>query len=202
MIDHTLRASKALVLIPVASRLAWIHPTAITLLAFGMGLLTVASIVLNQYHLTWIFWLLNRVLDGLDGEVARRFGKQTDFGGYIDILCDMAIYALIPIALVFANPSDLAWLWVAFLLATFYINAASWMFLSAVLEKRTSQQKGTSIVMPTGIIEGTETIIFYFAFLLFPSAFVGLSIAMSVLVISTIVQRIIWAWHTILKTSV
>jgi phosphatidylglycerophosphate synthase len=202
MIDNTLRASKAVVLIPVASRLAGVHPTKITLLAFAMGLLTVASIVLNQYHLTWLFWLLNRVLDGLDGEVARRFGKQSDFGGYIDILCDMAIYALIPLALVFANPSTLAWLCVAFLLATFYVNAASWMFLSAVLEKRSSQKSRTSIAMPTGIIEGTETIIFYFAFLLFPSALVGLSIAMSVLVIATVAQRIIWAWHTISKTSV
>ncbi len=202
MIDHTLRASKAFVLIPLASRLAWIHPIAITLLAFGMGLLTVASIVLNQFHLTWIFWLLNRVLDGLDGEVARRFGKQTDFGGYIDILCDMAIYALIPIALVFANPSAIDWLCAALLLATFYINAASWMFLSAVLKKRTSQKTHTSIVMPTGIIEGTETIIFYVAFMLLPSAFVGLSLVMSILVIATIAQRIMWAWRNISRTSV
>jgi phosphatidylglycerophosphate synthase len=197
MIDYSLRASKESVFIPVTSRLARIHPTTITLAAFAMGLFTVASIVLHLYHLTWIFWLLNRVLDGLDGEVARRYGKQTAFGGYIDILCDMTIYALVPLALVFANPSLVGWLNVGLLLATFYVNAASWMFLSAILEKRGLLSQRTSIAMPTGIVEGTETIIFYFAFLLFPSAFVGLSIAMTVLVIMTIAQRIVWAYRNL-----
>ncbi len=193
MIDHSLRASKEYLFVPVTSGFSRIHPTTITIAAFVMGLFTVASIVLGLYHLTWIFWLLNRVLDGLDGEVARRYGKQTAFGGYLDILCDMTIYALIPLALVFANPAPLAWLSLGLLLASFYINAASWMFLSAVLEKHSSVNERTSIAMPTGIIEGTETILFYFAFLLFPSVFMQLSVMMIVLVIATIFQRIIWA---------
>jgi phosphatidylglycerophosphate synthase len=195
MLDHSLRVSKELVFIPVASQLSRIHPITITLLAFGMGLLTVASIGIGFYHLTWIFWLLNRILDGLDGEVARHFGKQSDLGGYIDILCDMTIYALIPLAIVFTHPSPSAWLILGLLLASFYINAASWMFLSAVLEKRTQARHKTSIAMPSGIIEGTETIVFYFLFLLFPDAFVALGAAMTVLVILTIIQRIGWAHH-------
>lgn len=193
MIDQSLRASKEFVFIPLTARLSRIHPTTITLAAFVIGLFTVASIVLNLYHLTWIFWLLNRALDGLDGEVARRYSKQTLFGGYVDILCDMTIYALIPLALVVANPSPMAWLSVGLLLASFYINAASWMFLSAVLEKRGGVNERTSIAMPTGIVEGSETILFYFTFLLFPSVFTELSIAMTVVVIATIIQRIIWA---------
>jgi phosphatidylglycerophosphate synthase len=193
MIDHSLRPSKQILLAPLTSGLAGFHPTGITLLAFFMGLLTVVSIVFGLHQATWAFWLLNRILDGLDGEVARRFAKQSDFGGYIDILCDMIIYALIPLALVFANPSPMAWLCVALLLASFYINAASWMYLSAVLEKQGASSKSTSIVMPTGIIEGVETIIFYFLFLIFPHAFVGLSVAMTLLVIATILQRVCWA---------
>jgi phosphatidylglycerophosphate synthase len=164
-------------------------------MAFGMGLFTVASIVVGSYHLTWVFWLLNRILDGLDGEVARRFSKQSDLGGYIDILCDMTIYALIPLAIVSTHPSPSAWLILGLLLASFYINAASWMFLSAVLEKQGQTRHKTSIAMPSGIIEGTETIIFYFLFLLFPGTFVALGAAMTILVILTIVQRIVWAHY-------
>lgn len=36
---------------------------------------------------------------GIDGLVARVSGQQTDFGGYLDILCDFVVYAAIPIGL-------------------------------------------------------------------------------------------------------
>jgi hypothetical protein len=34
-----------------------------------------------------------------DGFVARLAKKQTDFGGYLDIVCDFAIYALLPVSI-------------------------------------------------------------------------------------------------------
>ena len=108
-------------------------------------------------------------------------------------MADFAIYALLPIALVVSNPSLSGWFALAFMLACFYINAASWMYLSALLEKRQSSQGLTSIAMPSGLIEGSETIIVYCLFIVFHNLLPVLYTVMAMLVIITIFQRLSWA---------
>jgi len=36
-------------------------------------------------------WILNRILDGFDGLVARERNQQSDFGGYLDLVLDVAV---------------------------------------------------------------------------------------------------------------
>lgn len=151
----------------------------------------------GRYGLTLLAWLLNRLLDGLDGEVARNQHQQSDWGGYLDILADFVIYALLPIGLVMANPSLSGWFTLAFMLSSFYVNAASWMYLSALLEKRATRQHLTSIAMPKGLIEGVETIIFYCLFIVFHAYLPLLFSLMALLVIITIFQRLSWAESTL-----
>ena len=76
--------------------------------------------------------------------MARITNQQTDFGGYIDVVCDFIIYSLLPISLVIENPSYTSYLIVCILEATFFVNAASLMYLSSILEKRAlgSKSKG------------------------------------------------------------
>ncbi|MBA3946884.1 MAG: CDP-alcohol phosphatidyltransferase family protein [Herpetosiphonaceae bacterium] len=198
MVDKVLRVPKEKVLAPIATHLApRIHPTTITLIAFGFGLVASGAVWQRAYGLGVSLWLINRVLDGLDGTVARLNGKQSDLGGYIDVVLDHVIYATLPIALVLAQPSVAAWLSLTALLSSFYINGASWMFLAALLEKRragaSAQGELTTITMPGGLIEGTETVVFYALFLLFPGATTLLFSLMAVLVFTTIVQRLVWA---------
>lgn len=50
--------------------------------------------------------ILIRVLDGLDGVVARQKNKQTDFGGYLDIILDFTVYSIIPVAIVFSHAAE------------------------------------------------------------------------------------------------
>ena len=160
MVDRYLRTPKDIVLNSAAKHLSNIHPTSITLFAFGFGLIAVLNIAIGNYGWGLFFWLLNRFLDGLDGNVARLWGKQSDLGGYIDILLDFVVYALVPLSLVIADPSEVAYLSLGILLASFYVNAGSWMFLSAILEKRgLGKKEKTSVTMPSGFIEGAETII-------------------------------------------
>ncbi|HSH79476.1 MAG TPA: CDP-alcohol phosphatidyltransferase family protein, partial [Herpetosiphonaceae bacterium] len=173
MIDKVLRVPKEQVLAPVALRLPdAVHPTVVTGAAFVAGLAASAAAAQQWYGWSIAFWMLNRVLDGLDGTLARVHGKQSDWGGYLDIVLDTVIYAVIPFAIVFGSPSSAAWLSLALLLASFYVNGASWMYLAALLEKRrqgaATQGELTTITMPSGIIEGTETVILYTLFLLFP----------------------------------
>jgi phosphatidylglycerophosphate synthase len=198
MLDYTLRGIKERALTAIAIRIGQVlHPTTITFMAFMVGLIGVWLLVIKQYNLGLIFWLLNRILDGLDGTVARQNKLQSDLGGYLDIVTDFVIYALIPIALVFSDPTAPRYLSLAILLATFYVNAASWMYLAAILEKRAqgSAARGemTTVTMPAGLIGGAETIIFYCLFLLFPAYIASLFVTMSLLVSITIGQRLVWA---------
>ena len=92
----------------------------------------------------------------LDGLVARMHHKQSDFGDYLGLLMDFMIYVGVPIAFIVVMPTMVK-LW-------------SGLALGALLEKRQqlSSNRLTSIEMPTGLIEGAETILFYSAFYLWP----------------------------------
>lgn len=198
MVDKVLRVPKEEVLRPIArSAFAAIHPTTLTLIAFGVGLAAAVALWQGAHVLGLGLWLLNRLLDGLDGTVARTYNKQSDLGGYIDILCDHAIYAALPVALALGVAIPSGYLAVTLLMSSFYINGASWMFLAALLEKhnRGAAIHGdlTTITMPGGLIEGTETILFYCLFILFPAALVPLFLAMAILVLITAAQRLVWA---------
>lgn len=197
MIDKMLRLPKEQLLTPVARHpLRFIHPTVITLLAFVVGLAAAVAAWQQVFELALLLWLLNRVLDGVDGTVARLHGKQSDLGAYLDIVLDTIIYASIPTALALVHNTPIGYLSLALLLGSFYINSSSWMYLAALLEKRRSgagvQGELTTVTMPGGLIEGTETIIFICLFLLRPDAIIPLFLIMAVLVLVTASQR--WAW--------
>ena len=192
MFDAKLRVVKQKLLSPLAKQVS-VSATYLTGLGFAVGLLSVMFAWQGRYGLALLAWLLNRLLDGLDGEVARLKNQQSDWGGYLDILADFVIYALLPISLMMSNTSLSGWFALAFMLACFYVNAASWMYLSALLEKRQATREVTSITMPKGLIEGTETIIFYCLFIIFSDFLAILYSLMGLLVIITIFQRLSWA---------
>ena len=195
MFDNTLRRFKDRILAPVARQFENIDPKAITLVGFIFGLFSAYFAFSGLMFVALAFWLINRGLDGLDGAVARLHEQQDDLGGYLDIMADSIIYALIPFGLVAGMNSSRAYLALAAMLALFYINTASWMFLSAILEKRALRNTvtQTSIIMPSGLVAGFETILFYSVFLLFPSQVITLFMIFTMLVLITVLQRLIWA---------
>ncbi len=201
MLDHRLRVYKDVVLRPLAAGMQNIPPNQITLLAALIGLAAAGAATIPAYGLALGLWLANRVLDGLDGMVARRCERQSDYGGYLDIVLDFAVYAAVPIGLYFGNPSDGTEVGLIALLGSFYINAVSWLYLSAILEKRQAgaEQRGelTAVTMPPGLIGGTETILFYMAFLIWPGQIAWLFALMACLVMVTIGQRLWWAAHNL-----
>ncbi len=198
MMDDVLRRTKDALLTPVAEMIGdRVGPITITLVAGGIGLLAGVAGLQGNYNLGLVFWLGNRLLDGLDGIVARSRGKQSDLGGYIDTLVDFAMYTIIPFALTMHRPSIDLLVVLAFLLGTFYVNAAAFLYLSAILEQRKqgAKQRGelTSITMPRGIIEGTEAVIFFSLFFLLPNHLPLLFMTLGLLVIATTIQHIIWS---------
>lgn len=205
MFDASLRRAKDRIGEPLAARMRPVAPATITVLALLTGLGCAVCAVMGLTVVSLLLWLLSRGLDGLDGLLARQYNKQSDFGGYLDILLDYVVYAAVPLGLVLGHPAQQNYLALALMLAAFYINSASWMMLAAILEKRSAEfasdpanQRGmTTVVMPAGLVGATETIIAYSLFLLFPNILAPLFLIFSGLVAITILQRFVWAWRVL-----
>lgn len=172
MFDRRLRPLKDMLITPLAIPIGRIlSPNEVSLLAFAVGMACMVTVACDLPVTAMVLWALNRVFDGLDGLIARKSGRASDAGGYLDIVLDFLVYAGIPLAMTWAEPG-LAFL-CAVMLASFYINSASWMYLSALLEKHgkgaTDRGEATSVSMPAGIVEGSETIVFYTLMILAPT---------------------------------
>ena len=200
MQDVALRARKDRLLTPLVMRLGRrVHPNTVSGIALGVGLLAAAAITQQAYWLGLALWAFNRILDGLDGLVARLFAKQSDFGGYLDLLLDFIVYLAIPLAFIYANPTPFN-LWAGLALISVYVlNTISWTVLSAILEKQQRQSDGrlTTVEMPSGLIEGAETIFFYSLFFILPAEVGWLFALMALLVLVTAAQRVRWAYRHI-----
>jgi len=144
----------------------------VTLAGLVLGLIAALTIAFGLPFFALIPLLASRVADGLDGAVARA-SKTTDFGGYLDIACDFLFYGAIPFAFVVLDPSANA-ISGAFLLVSFYFNGTSFLGYAILAEKRgleTSAQGVKSLYFSNGLLEGTETIVFFVLLCLFPTSF-------------------------------
>ena len=166
-------------------------------LSLVFGLLSALAASIGELHLALLLWLTNRTLDGLDGEIAAAHNSQSDIGGYFDIMADLTVYAAIPFGLVAGKGEISGFIALACLLSSFYLNVGSWMFLSSLLEKRgqgaSATHETTSVTMPTGLIEGTETLILFSLFLLLPDHLLSLFALTTILVMLGVLQRVAWA---------
>ncbi|WP_394941904.1 CDP-alcohol phosphatidyltransferase family protein [uncultured Ilumatobacter sp.] len=164
MLDLRLRSTKERLLAPVAARCpSFLSATAVSFVSLVCCVGAGAAAWRGAAILSVALWLLGRVLDGLDGAIARSRDSAGDFGGYVDLLFDTIGYTAVPLGIAFGVDQPGTWQIVAVLLGSFYVNSVSWLMLSALLEKRGARAGGeqTSVTMPAGLIEGTETIVLF-----------------------------------------
>ncbi|MCH8467370.1 MAG: CDP-alcohol phosphatidyltransferase family protein, partial [Roseinatronobacter sp.] len=157
----------------------------------GFGLAAAGAIWAVAYMLAIGLILASRVADGLDGAVARARGV-TDFGGYLDIGCDYVFYAAIPLAFVLADPTAHGAAG-AFVLLSFYVNGGSFLGFAVLAEKKQmkSQAHGVkSLYFTGGLLEGTETILFFLALCLLPQYFAPLAWGFGALCLVTATARV------------
>jgi phosphatidylglycerophosphate synthase len=198
MFDEWFRLHKERWLTPLALMLGrTASPLGVTLLALVVGLASAVAAARSAWTVALVLWIANRVLDGVDGTLARVQHRQSDFGGYLDILLDFVVYAAVPIGIALALDTRAVWLATVVLLASWFVNAASWMYLAAVLERRGqgAQARGelTTVTMPRGLVAGTETVVFFVLFLALPAHFATLAWLMAAGVGVGITQRVLWA---------
>jgi phosphatidylglycerophosphate synthase len=168
----------------------------LTLAGLAAGVLCAGAIWLQMDLVALLLLALNRTLDGLDGAVARDQGV-TDRGGYLDIVCDFVFYSLVPLAFALRDPAMNA-VPSAVLLAAFCANGASFLAFSAIAARRgmATERRGLkSLYYTTGLMEGTETILFFTAFMLFPAWYPALAFAFATLCAVTTVARLLLAWR-------
>jgi len=140
--------------------------------------------------------LLNRIMDGLDGAVARHVGP-TDRGAFLDIALDFLFYPSVPLAFAVTDPAANA-LAAAALLFGFMGSTSSFLAFAAIEARRGL----APVVFPNkgihylgGITEGFETIAFFVAMCLWPGVFASLARVFAVLCLITTLTRWWWGWQ-------
>jgi phosphatidylglycerophosphate synthase len=194
MLDGAVRAKIEPAINVVARSIArtGLTPNTITVIALFLGLVAAGLIAAHWYLAGMIVLLASRLCDGLDGAVARITGK-TDFGGYLDIVLDFAVYGAIPLGFVLADPGANA-IPGAALIFSFYVNGASFLAFAIMAEKRklsTERRGEKSFFFTTGLAEATETVAVFVAACLLPSWFPVLAWAFAALCLYTALSRIV-----------
>ena len=172
--------------------LKFISPNHMTLIGFSFGILMCLTIIIDQYLIAMIFLFLNRLSDGLDGTMAR-LQTPTPLGGYLDIVLDFLIYGGFVLSFGITEQNNT---FLSMILLFCYIGTGStFLAKAAILPSLTNQNLNEEIpksfYYAVGLVEGTETIIFMFLCLLFPSLFIYLASIFIFLCLITIVFRII-----------
>lgn len=162
---------------------------ALTIFGLFVGLAAAVAVSQRAYGIALALIVANRIFDGLDGAVARARGPS-DFGGYLDSLCDFAFYVAVPLGFAVATPANA--LPAAILIASFTITGVSFLAFAALAAKRgleTSAHGKKSFFYSTGIAEGTETIAVFVLMCILPGVFAAIAYAYATLCLLTVGQR-------------
>ena len=168
---------------------AGISANMLTLTGLAVGLCGAVAIALGEVWIGLALILANRLLDGLDGAVARAT-EPTALGGYFDIVADFAFYVSIPLGFgVMASANTLPAL---VLVASFVLTGVSFLAFAVIAAERgeTTQAHGSkSFFYSTGLAEGAETIAVFAAMCVFPAWFGVFAYAYAGLCVLTVFQR-------------
>lgn len=160
MFDNRIRPLLDPCLSAVAARLQAIGVSANTLTGMGFffSLLAFAALSLASYGWALLFLVLSRIMDGLDGPLAR-LTRPTDLGGFLDIVSDFVFYAGIVFFFAVGKPD--AALAAAFLIFSFVGTGSSFLAYAIIVEKRGLRPDGKvrkSFYYLGGLTEGAESI--------------------------------------------
>ena len=168
-----------------------LSPGAVTAIGLVVGIGACVAAALGAWALALVLWLLNRTLDGLDGAIARRRGP-TDLGGMLDFVADFVVYGGFVVGVAIAVP-DARVACCALLAAYLLNNVALLSFASLVEKRRLEYGDERSLRFTPALTEGTETILAYVAFCLFPSHADVVAWVFCGLVMVSVAQRIVLA---------
>jgi phosphatidylglycerophosphate synthase len=162
---------------------------ALTFSGLALGLGAAALIAMGHIGGGLALIIANRLLDGLDGAVARVRGAS-DLGGYFDIVADFAFYVSVPVGFGILAPANQ--LPALVLVASFVLTGVSFLAFAVIAAKRGAETQAhgrKSFFYSTGLAEGAETIAVFIAMCLLPGWFPAIAYAYAGLCVLTVVQR-------------
>ena len=197
MLDKAIQAAIRPLMVRAARVLCrcGVSADALTWTGFVLGLGAAMAIATGHFLVGLALLLSSRLMDGLDGAVAR-VTQPTDRGGFLDITLDFLFYASIPLAFALADPHANA-LAAAVLLASFIGTGSSFLAFAIVAEKRQLQSLAfpdKSFYFLGGLTVATETLIAFVAMCLWPQWFAPIAYGFAALCAITTALRIGWGY--------
>lgn len=183
-----------------------ITPDGLTVAGLVLGLASAVAAALQLWALALVLWLVSRVIDGLDGALARRrradgrVTSDSEAGGFLDITADFVVYGatVLGIALGATAAYDAPWQPFAAVLLAYYVNGAAFLAFSSIAE-RTGRRidDGRSLSFLGRIAEGTETIVVHSLWLIVPFWAWQLAVVWAVFVGISAVQRMVAGYRAL-----
>jgi phosphatidylglycerophosphate synthase len=176
-----------------------VKPDQITITGFSLGLVAFFALWMGAYKLALVFIILNRIMDGLDGALARLTIK-TDAGGFLDICLDFIFYSAVVAGFALVDPVKNA-LPAVVLLFGFVGTGTSFLAFAIMASKHDLSNKAyphKALYYMGGLTEGTETIIFFIIICVFPYHFPFFAFCFAFLCLVTTIARI-FSGYTRLK---
>ena len=228
MIDAALRRKLDRPLTAIARALdrPWISPDRLTAAGLVVGVSSAGAAAVQWWALALVLWLASRMLDGLDGSLARvrradeaaaasaasaatgapsaapASGAQpaSEAGGYLDIVCDFVVYGsmVFGVAVGVTNGFDAPWWPFMLVLLAYYVNGAAFLAFSSIAE-RTGRaiDDGRSLSFLGRLAEGTETIVVHSVWLIVPVFAWQLAVVWGLFVAVSAVQRIVVGYRSL-----
>ena len=207
VIDARLRP----VLAPVLDRAAavldrsWLCPDRLTVAGLVTGLGSAGAAALQAWALALVLWLVSRLLDGLDGPLARRRasgpGGDAGAGGFLDITSDFVVYGagVVGVAVGASAGSGAPWWPFLLVLLAYYVNGTALLAFSSIAERSGRQRDdGRSLSFLGGLAAGFETVVVHAVWLALPGAAAPVAVVWAVVVGVGAAQRT-WAGYQALR---
>lgn len=176
---------------------AGVSANQISLTGFAIGMLALPLLALGLHGWALLAILLNRLLDGLDGAVARQT-EITDCGGFLDITLDFIFYAAVVLGFALSAPANA--LPAATLLFAFMGTGSSFLAFAIMAGKRGLESpvyRHKSLYYLGGLTEGSETIALFVLMCLWPAAFGWLAYGFALLCLITTLTRLWSGYHSL-----
>ncbi|HPY40976.1 MAG TPA: CDP-alcohol phosphatidyltransferase family protein [Thiolinea sp.] len=168
-----------------------------TVIGFLIGISALPLLAFEHYWLALLAILLNRLLDGLDGTIAR-LTQTSDRGGFLDIVLDFLFYSAIPLGFALASPAENA-LAAAVLIYSFIGTGSSFLAFAIFSAKRqisSSVYPHKSFYYLGGLTEATETILVFALMCWFPAWFSAFAYGFAGLCFLSTGLRIYTGWKS------
>lgn len=178
-----------------------VRPDQVTLASFLVGMLALPLLAMEWYLAALVVILLNRLGDGLDGALARHLGHASDAGGFVDIGLDFVFYAAVVLGFALADPPTNA-LPAAFLLFAFIGTGTSFLAFAIMATKHhleRPQFESKAFYYLHGLTEGTETVVAFVVFCLWPEHFAWLASIFALACLITTATRLWGGYWTLRK---